>query len=69
MRKDGIREVIDGQQRLLSIIGFLGRSYINEEGIKVHSINHNFKLKELRILKHYNGKGILIFYLKSKIQY
>ena len=56
VRKDGIREVIDGQQRLLSIIGFLGRSYINEEGIKVHSINHNFKLKELRILKHYNGK-------------
>ena len=56
VRKDGIRDVIDGQQRLLSIIGFLGRSYINEEGIKVHSINHNFKLKELRILKHYNGK-------------
>lgn len=56
VRKDGIREVIDGQQRLLSIIGFLGRTYTNEEGLKVHSINHNFKLKDLRILKKYNGK-------------
>lgn len=56
VRKDGVREVIDGQQRLLSIIGFLGRTYINEEGIKVHSNNNNFRLKDLRILKDYNGK-------------
>ena len=65
VRKDGIREVIDGQQRLLSIIGFLGRSYINEEGIKVHSINHNFKLKELRILKHYNGKRLSLIHISE----
>ncbi|RZF58571.1 DUF262 domain-containing protein [Sphingobacterium corticibacterium] len=55
-RNDGIREVIDGQQRLLSILAFMGRHYKNEEGEKAFSINHNFKLKDLRILKHLNGK-------------
>lgn len=56
VRKDGIREVIDGQQRLLSIVGFLGRRYKNEEGKIVTSKNHNFKLQDLRILNKYNGK-------------
>lgn len=56
VRKDGVREVVDGQQRLLSIIGFLGRSYLNEEGKKTFSINHNYTLKDLRILYKYNGK-------------
>jgi len=55
-RKDGVKEVIDGQQRLLTIIGFLGRKYKNEEGKLVTSINDNFKLKGLRILTEYNGK-------------
>lgn len=54
--KEGVREVIDGQQRLLSIIGFLGRSYKNEDGMIVHCENHNFKLKDLRILTDYNKK-------------
>jgi hypothetical protein len=56
VRKDGVREVIDGQQRLLSIIGFLGQSYINEEGKKTYSKNYSFSLKDLRILKEHNGK-------------
>ena len=29
-RKDGVAEVIDGQQRLLSILGFLGKDYLDE---------------------------------------
>lgn len=55
VRNDGIREVIDGQQRLLSIIGFLGRKYKDEDGNLVPSINNCFKLKGLRILKDYNN--------------
>ena len=56
VREDGIREVIDGQQRLLTILGFLGRKYKNEEGLLVTSKNHSFQLKGLRILVDYNGK-------------
>ena len=55
-RTDGTREVIDGQQRLLSIVGFLGKTYKNEEGQIVTAKNHNFRLKDLRILHQYNGK-------------
>lgn len=55
VRKDGVREVIDGQQRLLTIIGFLGRKYKDEDGNLVTSINNCFKLKGLRILKSYNN--------------
>ncbi|MDR6921226.1 Protein of unknown function DUF262 [Chryseobacterium ureilyticum] len=49
-RKDNVKEVIDGQQRLLSIIAFLGRTYVNENGDLTYSINNNFKLKGLKIL-------------------
>ena len=42
--KDGISEVIDGQQRILSILAFLGREYKNEEGIMVKSNKDGFKL-------------------------
>jgi len=49
-RKDNVKEVIDGQQRLLSIIAFLGRAYVNENGSLTYSINNNFKLKGLKIL-------------------
>ncbi|KMQ61852.1 hypothetical protein ACM40_05865 [Chryseobacterium sp. BLS98] len=49
-RKDNVKEVIDGQQRLLSIIAFLGRAYVNENGALTYSINNNFKLKGLKIL-------------------
>lgn len=49
-RKDNVKEVIDGQQRLLSIIAFLGRTYINENGNSTQSVNNNFKLKGLKIL-------------------
>lgn len=64
-RKDGSKEVIDGQQRLLSIIGFLGEEYKNEKGISVLSKNNNFKIKGLKILKELNGSN----YSKLKEEY
>lgn len=56
VRNDGVREVIDGQQRLLTILGFLGKKYMNEEGKLTTSRNHCFQLKGLKILTDYNGK-------------
>ncbi|SNB46290.1 DUF262 domain-containing protein [Geobacter sp. DSM 9736] len=53
--QDGVKEVVDGQQRLLSILGFLGRAYINEEGKKAFSKNNHFNLKSLKILNDLNG--------------
>lgn len=55
-RKSGIKEVIDGQQRLLSAIGFIGKQYRNEEDNLVYSKHSSFKLKGLNILD-LNGKN------------
>lgn len=49
-RQDGVSEVIDGQQRLLTILGFLGKEYIDDDGKKKISKNQKFKLRDLRIL-------------------
>lgn len=57
-RKDKIREVVDGQQRLLTIIGFLGKTYLNENGEFASSSKDRFKLSKLRILTSLNGKNI-----------
>lgn len=57
VREDGIKEVIDGQQRLLTILGFLGERYKDEDGEMSFSINNNFRLKGLRILSGYNAKS------------
>ncbi|QCX41097.1 DUF262 domain-containing protein [Aureibaculum algae] len=56
-RLDGVNEVIDGQQRLLTLLGFLGEDYLNEKDKLVKSKNHNFKLKKLRILKELNNSS------------
>lgn len=56
-RIDGIHEVIDGQQRILSILGFLGESFLDEDGVRVHSEKNNFKLNDLRLLSEFNGKN------------
>lgn len=56
-RDDGVSEVIDGQQRLLSIMGFLGDSYYDENCEVRYSLKNRFKLKGLRVLKAYNGMG------------
>lgn len=58
-RSDNIKEVIDGQQRLLSIIGFLGEQYTDEKGELAFSKNDSFKLKGLKILTELNGKSYL----------
>lgn len=56
-RTDGISEVIDGQQRLLSIIGFMGEKYLDERGQEQQSIVSGFSLdlKDNGILKDLHG--------------
>jgi uncharacterized protein with ParB-like and HNH nuclease domain len=55
-RADGVNEVIDGQQRILTLLGFLGEEYNNEKGSLMRSKNHKFSLRKLRILSELNGK-------------
>ena len=57
-RNDNICEVIDGQQRLLSILGFLQEKYKDENGKDQLSNKHGFKLSKLRFLKELNGRNI-----------
>lgn len=57
-RSDNVSEVIDGQQRLLSILGFLRESYKDENGTEQLSNKHGFKLSKLRFLKDLNGHDI-----------
>ncbi len=57
-RDDKVKEVIDGQQRLLTILGFLGKMYIDERGEYVSSNKDKFKLTKLRILSDLNGENI-----------
>ena len=57
-RNDNVSEVIDGQQRLLSILGFLRESYKDENGTEQLSNKHGFKLSKLRFLKELNGNDI-----------
>lgn len=54
-RIDGISEVVDGQQRLLTILGFIGQSFCDEDGKKIFSKKNEFKLKDLRILSELDG--------------
>ncbi|MCQ2088367.1 MAG: DUF262 domain-containing protein [Bacilli bacterium] len=56
-KENGIKEVIDGQQRLLSMIAFVGKQYRDENDKLVYSKNNNFKLKKLKILTELNGKS------------
>ena len=57
-RSDKVKEVVDGQQRLLSILGFLGKTYKDENGYMVSSSKDKFKLSKLRILTELNGINI-----------
>ena len=57
-RKDKVKEVVDGQQRLLTILGFLGKTYIDERGETVCTDKDKFKLSKLKILSELNGKTI-----------
>jgi uncharacterized protein with ParB-like and HNH nuclease domain len=55
-RKDGTSEVIDGQQRLLTILGFVGENYIDENKQRREPKNSGFALKGLKILDKLNNK-------------
>jgi uncharacterized protein with ParB-like and HNH nuclease domain len=55
-RKDDISEVVDGQQRLLTILGFIGERFLNEKNEPVFPKITRFSLKELRILPELSGK-------------
>jgi uncharacterized protein with ParB-like and HNH nuclease domain len=54
-RKDGISEVIDGQQRLTAIFSFLELE-LSVDNKRKKSKRHGFALKYLKILDHLNGK-------------
>ncbi|WP_161964253.1 DUF262 domain-containing protein [Chitinophaga flava] len=57
VRKDGVAEVIDGQQRLLTMIGFLGERYTDEKGKMVLSKKNNFELNlRTGLLPHLHKK-------------
>ena len=55
-RRDNTSEVIDGQQRLLTILGYIGKEYISESGERTTTKNCEFALKKLNILKELNKK-------------
>ena len=57
-RNTGIKEVVDGQQRLLTILGFLGKDYIDENSDRQYSIKNKFKLSQLKIMKELKGDTI-----------
>lgn len=54
-RKDSVSEVVDGQQRLLSIIGFIGEEFLNESDELVKSSKNLFPLTDLKVLSELNG--------------
>lgn len=55
-RLDGTTEVLDGQQRLLAILGFMGISFHNLKGEEEKSNKSNFKLTGLKYLTDLNRK-------------
>lgn len=57
-RKDEISEVLDGQQRLLSILGFIRKPYLDENNVKQYSSKDGYTLNlKNGILKTLNGKS------------
>ncbi|MDZ4853204.1 MAG: HNH endonuclease, partial [Pirellulaceae bacterium] len=68
-RTDGAQEVVDGQQRLLSILGYLSVPFKDENGTKLRSTKDGFALSDLRILGELKQKTFaeLSDDLKNKI--
>lgn len=66
-RTDGVQEVIDGQQRLLSILGFIGQKFKDENGFLSSSKKEGFRL-DLKngILTDLNGATFEKLDLKSQ---
>lgn len=54
-RSGQFKEIIDGQQRLLTVLAFTGNHYLDDNGAKCFPKISDFKLKGLKILKDYNG--------------
>lgn len=50
-----ITEVVDGQQRILAILGYLQQPFMNEKGDIDYSNKNGYALKELRILSEFNN--------------
>lgn len=58
-RKDGVSEVLDGQQRLLSILGFLKKEYLDENNKKQKSNKNGYSLSlKNGILTDLHGKNV-----------
>lgn len=58
-RKDGVSEVLDGQQRLLSILGFLKKEYLDENNEKQKSNKHGYSLSlKNGILSDLHGQNV-----------
>ncbi|MBK7466994.1 MAG: DUF262 domain-containing protein [Saprospiraceae bacterium] len=51
-REDGISEVIDGQQRMLTLLGFIGSEYIDEKANQKALKIINSHLENLKSLKN-----------------
>jgi uncharacterized protein with ParB-like and HNH nuclease domain len=58
-REDGVSEVLDGQQRLLSILGFLKRKYTDENNVQQQSVKNGYSLSlKNGILSDLDGKNV-----------
>jgi uncharacterized protein with ParB-like and HNH nuclease domain len=56
---DMVSEVLDGQQRLLTILGFLKKEYTDENNVKQKSDKHGYSLKlKNGLLKHLDGMNV-----------
>lgn len=68
-REDGVHEVIDGQQRILSILGYMGQEFIDLNGKRRRSNKDGYKLTKLNILADLNGNSfdMLSDELKEKL--
>jgi len=56
-RENGVSEVRDGQRRILTILGFLGQTYLDQDNKIQKTKNSDFKLRQLKILKEFDKKG------------
>jgi len=71
VRASGVMEVIDGQQRLLALIGFLGQQYLGEQDSFVTTQKNNFTLNLARpLLQEINKKNFnqLPLVMQNKIR-
>lgn len=58
-REDGVSEVLDGQQRLLSILGFLKKEYLDENHKRQKSIKDGYGLSlKNGLLTHLDGDNV-----------